>query len=290
MQTEISNDPQFDRCIYLLTDDKVISWTVALINSIRKFNGDLPIILLPHEDEIFETKKLCSEYEAVHVLKRDYSNLDEIGKRMLHGRGKARHRRYRKLATFNGPAQNFLFIDTDCLVLNDLSDVFDLTQELDIAFYNHAAEGRNFVSEPLANLAPTLTGDPGSQHGYNSAFFVSTKGVFPESLFERISHHSDRVSKTLGTATDQALISYATVALGAKAGLVSKSLPDWPKNFSVSDDIVERNGVYVRSQDGSGQTIRAIHWGGLKKKEDVPGEDLLKFFYGKDDFDIGNFT
>ncbi|MEM7526147.1 MAG: hypothetical protein AAF416_00530 [Pseudomonadota bacterium] len=286
----VPNEERLARGVYVLADDKIACWVAALLSSLRRFNPDLPVILVPHEDEHPGLLEVAAAFSQVYVLSRDFERFDRIGRQILRGRGIARAPRYRKLAVFNGPFENFLFIDADCVVLSSLDALFEAHDRYDLVFNNFAAPGRNFAEESLGDLMSSVSGDPRAAAGYNSAFFGARRGVVPEGMFARLGRSADRLRGLLGTATDQALISYCACTLGLSTTRYEDAVEGWCSDFRVPQQLALRDGRFVRGNEQGAASLSVLHWGGDKNQSPMPGREILEAFYPFEDFDPGAFT
>lgn len=109
------------RGVYFLSNNTVHDLTVAFLNSFRAYNPSIPLCFIPYNDECSKISSLKDEYqfrlfEDIELLRQ----CDDIGKR-FHGEFVGA---YRKLAMWNGPFDEFAYIDVDTVVLDNIDFVF----------------------------------------------------------------------------------------------------------------------------------------------------------------------
>lgn len=117
-----------NRGLYLLANDAVVDKTVAIINSLYASGYGGSICIIPFDNS---TNKLRSVLgDTVEYFEDEYflSQCDSISNavhRVCHGH-------YRKLAIWRGPFDEFLYIDADCVVMDNIDYVFALLEWSDI--------------------------------------------------------------------------------------------------------------------------------------------------------------
>lgn len=110
--------------VYILACDSAVELTTAFLNSFREHNPNIPICWLPFSDNHAALDRLTQRYSG--VTKWDNPELlrqCDIISRNFHS---AVQGHYRKLACWEGPFEQFLYLDVDTVVLSDLTFVFEL--------------------------------------------------------------------------------------------------------------------------------------------------------------------
>jgi len=132
-----------ERGLYFIANDATYDLAVALLNSVRTFEPLMPICLIPYNRNYGRILALKSIYQF--SLWEDQAALcwcDEIGER-FHG---ATLGQYRKLAMWNGPFQEFAYLDVDTVLLSGLDVSFSLLKDYDIVTgTSDSAASRSFV-------------------------------------------------------------------------------------------------------------------------------------------------
>src|SRR6185503_12282941 len=121
--------PSPRRGVFFLASDSVAELAFAFLNSFRTFNADVPLCLIPFDDDIAGLRALSSQYQFVMYEDRELlRRCDSIGE-SLHRR---RVGHYRKLAAWHGPFDEFIYIDVDTVVLADVDFVWAHLQTYDV--------------------------------------------------------------------------------------------------------------------------------------------------------------
>lgn len=116
------------RGVYFLSNDKMIELTLACLNSFRKYNPDIPACVIPFNNELEKIERLKSVYHFDIFKNEDLLHqCDEISIK-FHGAIKGA---YRKLAMWEGPFDEFIYVDIDTIVLKNLDFVFPLLSDFD---------------------------------------------------------------------------------------------------------------------------------------------------------------
>ena len=161
------------RGVYFLANDRMIEFAIAFLNSFRTYNPAIPLCLVPFDEETKQVQALQGDYgfelwQDANALRR----CDGISLRF--------HRevsgQYRKLAIWDGPYDEFLYIDCDTVILGDVSYVFRL---LDRAVFVTSASNipanRKWVWKDSIYATGTLTHDQ-IDFAANTGFIASTRG------------------------------------------------------------------------------------------------------------------
>jgi hypothetical protein len=160
------------RGVYFLANDTVLENTIAFLNSFRLYNPDLPLCLIPFDDSFETITALQDEYGfTIYQNEQVLRECDDISKQ-FHGRTLGL---YRKLAAWEGPFEEFIYIDTDTVVLEDVRFVFPLLDAYAfIVAHSNVPITRQWVWLDSIDAVDTLTEEQKS-FGANSGFMCSNK-------------------------------------------------------------------------------------------------------------------
>src|ERR1700730_17769535 len=105
------------RGVYFLANDRVLDLAIAFLNSFRRYNPEIPLCLVPFDENFDEVCDLRSKYVfSVFSDAIALQRCDELSKHF------AGHRsgQFRKLAIWEGVFDEFIYIDVDTVVLSDI--------------------------------------------------------------------------------------------------------------------------------------------------------------------------
>ena len=174
------NGFEVSRGIYIVANDKVIESAIALLNSIRLYNCQVPVFLIPFDDNYQQVAAALSSIHGVRL----FPNLEfveqftrEIGQ-TFDRNFLALPNKMRKLAAWFGPLDEFLYIDTDIIVFEDIADNLNKLSEVDFfcCDYHHLSEKLRNVFSPAVKQQNIFT-DSQLQDVFNSGFWASRKGT-----------------------------------------------------------------------------------------------------------------
>lgn len=116
------------RGAYFIANDTVLDLTIAFLNSFRRSNPTLPLCLVPFNQSFDQVAKLQREYDfSISTDEACFRRCDAIAEK-FHGRTLGH---YRKLATWQGPFDEFVYVDVDTVVLEPLEPLFRFLTEFD---------------------------------------------------------------------------------------------------------------------------------------------------------------
>lgn len=140
------------RGFYLLANDQMYTLLVAFLNSFRLVEPDLPACLIPFDDNCRRITSLAKQYN-VHVYNNPTELVlcDEVGQ-SFHS-SKTGH--YRKMAMWDGPFDEFIYIDVDTVMLRSASFVFEYLKDYDfvVGHSDNLATRHNVWANEKAMLA-----------------------------------------------------------------------------------------------------------------------------------------
>ncbi|HEY9640608.1 MAG TPA: hypothetical protein V6C57_08990, partial [Coleofasciculaceae cyanobacterium] len=130
------------RGIYITANDRVVDHAIALLNSIRQYDPETPVVLIPYDENYQTVAQTLAEKFGVQV----YEDLEFINRlsRQLHevfgDRFFARPNQFRKQACWFGSFDQFLYIDTDIVVFEKIIDSLNHLDQSDFVCndYQHA--------------------------------------------------------------------------------------------------------------------------------------------------------
>jgi hypothetical protein len=256
------------RGIYIVANDKVIENAIALINSIRLYDLQTPIYLIPFNEHYSEL--MCAIGDQVRMFP-DLELLDRVTQKVgeIFDRDfLALPNKMRKLAVWFGPLDEFLYIDTDIVVFEKIADQLDRLAQVDFfnADYHFAGEGLRNIFSPLVQEQQIFT-DAQLQDVFNSGFWASRKGVITEeqlyAVLQECAQHREYFDFSQGV-TDQPILNYLILKCFPRRANLAKA--GAPGSWGGSKHFEERDFVlYDR-----GTRLQYIHWAGIAMNPRAP--------------------
>ena len=250
-----SSSSKITKGIYIVANDKALSWTVAFLNSVRFWEPDIEICLIPYNSEIAILKQLASVY--------DYTIFSDAGcLERCDNLSKAFHSEvrgyYRKFAAWSGPFDEFAYFDTDAVLTQEISWLFPLLDRFDFVFAEGPAPGnRRYVWKPTIQKTGALTAAQIS-FAANAGFFASKKKSLSLEQVEAKLPSALKIAEHMALGSSvQPFLNYIVVT----SGLAYTSLK-WLSENSRRD------------------RVRIAHWGGARGCLFFRGR-LLLFFRNK---------
>jgi hypothetical protein len=266
------------RGIYIVANDKVIENAIALLNSIRLFDPEVLVYLIPFNDEYHQVLETLNRLHQVELfpdlalLERVTSRVGEIFDRDF----LKLPNKMRKLAVWFGELDEFLYIDTDIVVFEKIADQLNRLAEVDFfnADYHFAGEGLRNIFSPIVKEQNIFTNEQ-LQDVFNSGFWGSRKGVITEEqLYEVLkdcAHHREYFDFTQGV-TDQPILNY--VILKCFPNRVNLAKEGAPGSWGGSQHFENRNYVLY----DSGTRLQYIHWAGIAMHPKAPYWEVWKHY------------
>jgi NAD-dependent DNA ligase len=113
-----------NRGIYITANNKVTEQAIALINSIRLYDSNTPIVLIPYDENYHQIAEILGKSHGVKVY-QDIQLIEDLSQQLYHIFGQGffdKPNKLRKHACWFGEFDEFLYIDTDIIVFEKIID------------------------------------------------------------------------------------------------------------------------------------------------------------------------
>jgi hypothetical protein len=256
------------RGIYFLANDRVYDLVVAFLNSVRAFEPNIPICLIPYNQESHNIQRLVPSYSF--SVWSDHAALERCDAISKHFHSTASGQ-YRKLVIWDGPYEEFAYIDIDTVLLSGLDVVFRLLNLYDvITGISNLATIRKFAWKSDTNkVMPTLDTD----YSANTGFIVSRSGVITLAQAEQRAKEAVRLRDFMALdCAEQPFLNYLVVTSGIRYTSLSQlrrveMRSDLPKELwagMFDEDILQLSMlpliVHWAGKWQTGEHLRSLTW------------------------------
>ena len=269
-----------NRGIYIVGNDKVMENAIALVNSIRCYNQEIAIFLIPFNDDYQKIAATLSRLHGVQV----FPNLEFVEQftrkiaEIFDRNFLALPNKMRKLAVWFGPLDEFIYIDTDIIVFEDIAANLNKLSEVDFfcCDYHHANEKLRNIFSPLVKEEHIFT-EKELEDVFNSGFWASRKGTITEqqmySILRECSQHKEYFDFTQNV-TDQPILNYMILKLVSKRYNLVKTSDSEPGSWAGSKHFQEKDYILY----DKGKRLKYLHWAGIPIKAGSPYWQLWKHY------------
>lgn len=250
-------------CVYILGSDGVISFLEALFVSIREHSPTIPVLIIPYNEELDETRVLCKRFGFSIHQDAAYSALERIGSNVFGSSPYPNHHRlFRRLAAFWGPYETFLYLDADICVLAPLEPLFDVFQASGSCFASFDNDhDRVYLPGPLRDR---MINDHGSV-GFNSGHFVSRRGILELTDFENLARDASLLEASFQDKADQGFLNFVIDEKRIDQVRFPDVMPTLADKQWANQKLEKRAGTwFLRGQSSVGNEKRLvlIHYSG----------------------------
>ncbi|PSN19197.1 methionine synthase [filamentous cyanobacterium CCP5] len=265
------------RGIYIITNDKVLDQAIACLNSIRQYDPDVPIMLIPYDDRYQEAADYLGAHHGVSL----YPDLDFIQRlsenlqRIFGAEFFARPNQFRKQACWFGPFDRFLYIDVDVVVFSAIAQVLDHLDAHDFLCYDYQHRGglRNLFT-PKVLEAGVFT-EAELTETFNGGFWASKRGLLSEQdlydSFRECAAHPEYFDFSEKTS-DQPIINYMILKrLSRRFNLVNR--PGGAPGSWAGSRHFHQEGLQLIDPNVN-QPLDYLHWAGIRIQPGCPYWDI----------------
>lgn len=269
------------RGIYITANDKVIEQAIALLKSIRCYDQDTPVVLIPYDDNYQVIAKKLNEDFGVTVYP-DLEFIERLSIKLQSIFGEdffARPNQFHKQACWFGEFDEFLYIDTDIVVFKKIVDDLNYFTDYDFICYDyqHKAGIRNVFSQKIID-DKVFTEDE-LKGMFNGGFWASKKGLMSEEkiyqIFEECAANIDYFDFTYKTS-DQPIINYMVLKNIERRFNLAHQPDKNPGNWAGTGHFQQEG--YQLIDPSNNQNLHYLHWAGIKIKPGCPYWDVWKHY------------
>ncbi|MBD3881088.1 methionine synthase [Phormidium tenue FACHB-886] len=275
------------RGIYITANDRATDQAIALLNSIRLWDMETPVVLIPYDDNYQAVAEALEQF-GVTVYK-DLAFIDRLSQQLHEAFGDrffARPNQFRKQACWFGDFDQFLYIDTDIVVFNKIIDSLNYLAEYDFLCndYQHAGGIANVFTTKV--LEENVFTEAECRTIFNGGFWASKKGLISEAelyaTFAECAAHPEYFDFSQKTS-DQPIVNYMALKRIPRRFNITQRLEKAPGNWAGSSHFVREgsstSGVPVRLIDPKvNQPLHYLHWAGIKIQPGCPYWDIWEHY------------
>ncbi|MEL7141843.1 MAG: Npun_R2821/Npun_R2822 family protein [Cyanobacteria bacterium J06643_4] len=267
------------RGVYIVANDKVKENAIALMSSLRQFDPDIPVYLIPFNDEHQAVATQLAELYDVHCFP-DLGFLDELTQKIgdIFPRDfLALPNKMRKLAAWFGPLDEFLYIDTDILFFTPVTETLAYLDKADFIWCDyHYKRGLEDVFTDVV-LEQNIFSPEALEDVFNSGLWGSKKSALSlDRLYEILAEcaaHREYFDFSNGT-TDQPIMNYLVLSAIPKRLNIAKHNPAEAGSWGGSSHFEQRGD---RLFDGE-VPLRYLHWAGTPMRTGGPYRSLWEHY------------
>ncbi|WGV27329.1 Npun_R2821/Npun_R2822 family protein [Halotia branconii] len=269
-----------NRGIYIVANDRVIDNAIALLNSIRCYDTEVPVYLIPFNENYHKVLDTLATLHNVQIfpdlqlIEKFTNRIGEIFDRDF----LALPNKMRKLVAWFGPLDEFIYIDTDIVVFEKIAENLDKLREVDFfcCDYHHANDKLRNIFSPLVKEQKIFT-DEQLEDVFNSGFWASKKGTITEQQMDdalcECATHREYFDFSEGV-TDQPILNYLVLKLIAKRGNLVKIPGGGAGSWAGSRNFQQREYILYDRE----QRLKYLHWAGTRMKKGSPYWELWEHY------------
>lgn len=272
------------RGVYIVANDRVGENAIALLSSLRLSDPDIPVYLIPFNDDYHTVaERLSTLYNVQLFPDLDFlsaltQKIGEIFPRDF----LALPNKMRKLAAWFGPLDEFLYIDTDILFFTPVSETLSYLDAAEFIWCDYHFKGG--LEDVFSEVVPeqNIFSDEALKDVFNSGLWGSKKSALSlDRLYELLSEcaaHREYFDFSNGT-TDQPIMNYLVLKAIPRRLNIVKVNPGEPGSWGGTPHFEQREDVLF---DGD-RPLRYLHWAGTPMRTGGPYRSLWEHYRYRND-------
>ncbi|MEM7793535.1 MAG: Npun_R2821/Npun_R2822 family protein [Cyanobacteria bacterium P01_C01_bin.118] len=276
------------RGVYIVANQKVGDNAIALLSSLRRHDANVPVYMIPFNDDYqtllakLETLYQVQLFPDLDFLEAFTQKISDIFPRDF----LALPNKMRKLAAWFGPLDDFLYIDTDILFFEPVSNTLAYLDQADFICCDYHFKGRKLrdvFSQDAVDRGVFPINVVNSV--FNSGLWGSKKGTITlDTMYARLedcANNRDYFDFSGGT-TDQPIMNYLVLNSINKRINIAQVDPHEPGSWGGMKHFVTRDRALY---DGETR-LRYLHWAGTPMCKGGPYRELWEYYRYLDDPDV----
>lgn len=269
------------RGIYITANDKVTEQAIALLNSIRHYDKDTPITLIPFDDNSDAIAKLLREQYGVKLYE-DLDFMNRLARKLYEIFGEGffnTPNKLRKQACWFGEFDEFLYIDTDVVVFDKIVDNLKYLQEYDFLCYDYQHVGgiKNVFTPKI--FTDGVLKEKDIQGIFNSGWWASKNNLFSEQdlydIFKECNAHPEYFDFSQKT-TDQPILNYIILTHVPRHFNIVHRPEQVPGSWAGSPQFKRRGDILF--DPNCDRALQYLHWAGIRIEPGCPYWDIWKHY------------
>jgi hypothetical protein len=269
------------RGIYITANDKFTGQAIALLNSIRLYDQETPVVLIPYDDNYEQVAKILAESFGVKLY-GDLQFINNLSNKLYEIFGQdffARPNQFRKQACWFGEFDQFLYIDTDIVVFEKIIDNLDYFIDYDFLCcdYQHKAGIKNVFTKQI--LEEKVLSETDLQDVFNCGFWGAKKNLISESelyeTFAECAKHPEYFDFSQKTS-DQPIINYLILKRVQRRFNLVRKYGKGPGNWAGSPHFQRQGNILIDPKVNL--PLQYLHWAGIRLEPGCPYWDIWKYY------------
>ncbi len=258
------------RGIYITANDRVIDQAIALLKSIRVYDPETPVVLIPYDNQYQAVAQALGQSYGVQVYP-DLELIERLSQKLHQVFGDkffARPNQFRKQACWFGPFDEFLYIDTDIVVFEKIVSNLDYFSDYDFLCcdYQHRGGIKNVFTPKV--IEDKVFSEEDLKDIFNGGFWASKKGLISEDdlyeIFAECASHPEYFDFSEKTS-DQPIINYMILKKIARRFNLVRKAGMGPGNWAGSSRF-----HYQLIDPDVQQPLQYLHWAGIRIEPGCP--------------------
>lgn len=257
--------------VYCLANDEFIEWFQMFARSLRHFNPALPLTVIPYDTRVEGLRQLTSQFQFDLIPEAEAARFDALESKVMQmGRYAGM---FRKWASFFGPYNDFIFLDSDIAVTMPLDNLFAAFARLSCDLIYFDTDITNvYAHEHIADMQAKY-----HSPGFNAGAFMSRKGVVTDESLWRVADAAAKDRKKLKlNHVDQPFLNYVFDTLPRRTAPHITLLPGLAR-MPWARVRFHYDARHDRMLDAEGRQMPFIHWSGCHYLNMVRPETFLKY-------------
>lgn len=260
--------------IYFLANDIASDWVHVATESLRAKGCTLPICIIAFDAQTQRLERMARKYKFEIWHDPLIDRLETIGIQ-FYPNDPVNRRMFRRLASFWGPYDNFIFSDVDMVALMNWDEILTAFVQSGSKFwYFDRSENRVYHPGPLLDELQAR----GRAVMFNGGMFASSRNVMTFETMQEFAPHALRVREYFARkAGEQPFFNYYMDYYDIPLDSASKYMPDlydwmWaPSTIRGRTDFFE---IADRTGSFEGKRFPMIHWAGFEPGGRMPQRAL----------------
>ncbi len=260
--------------VYVLGNDRVLEFAIALFRSLRFHSPNIPVCLIPYDKHISKLRPWMERYQVSMVERQDFSFFDQMGE-AIWGFPNQGHAMFRKLACFEGDFERFLYLDIDIAILAPVERLFEqfVASDADIMTFDNDVDNVYRPGPWRESLVKQ-----GRTKGFNAGAFLARRGLVEREDLPDWTARAQKQRERFVFQFDQPFFNFLVDMAGWKQVRLTEFNSDYPDKVWGDQHPIEYDKGSWRlamfDHPDCGKALPLIHWAGHSGGDPFPNRSI----------------
>lgn len=257
--------------IYILANDVVIEFFHALIVSLRRWEPDLEVEVIPFDGRMDGIQALSEKYRFTIMDSPMLDELEAVGRTIV-TRTATGPKCFRKMAASYGRFDRYLFLDADIVLLCPLGSIKEAMRQASADEFIYFVTDKQVFCDPELLESIKAAGN----RPFNTGTFIGGRGTMTIEMLKRHAEEGRSLEAKFCDTLEQPYLNFVIAREGIRhrpiADVIGEPIEVWAGHPELRADVSIENAARELHPT---RWMPLLHWAGVRTSPRMPYANLF---------------